>query len=83
VTEFPLPVPSSRTNCLFFAIHCLWSCGGYLIVRKSHFGWWPHFLWSPDLVEFWEYVPLVRPDVLFPPPFFSGYVRKAKESLPQ
>lgn len=38
-----------RSNCLIFALSRWCGSGGYLIVRKSRFGWWPHFLWSPSL----------------------------------
>lgn len=38
-------------NCLIFAFNRWFKHGGYLIVRKSRHGWWPHFIWSPDLKD--------------------------------
>ena len=49
--------------------------GGYLIIRKSKVGWWPHFLWSQDLKEFRHYVPLeYKENKPVPPLIFDGYV---------
>lgn len=47
-----------RSNCLVWALAAWAKWGGYLLVRRSHWGPWPHFLWSADLREFWSYVPL-------------------------
>ncbi len=76
-------VDSTLSNCLFYAVKQLYSNkGGYLIIRKSHYGWWPHFLYSKDLEEFEEYTP-IKPNhhLWFPPPLFKGYVRKYKKDL--
>ena len=47
-------------NCLIFGLWCWITRGGYLILRRSHHGWWPHILWCADLgtaaVE--HYVPM-------------------------
>jgi len=32
--------------------------GGWVCWRKSHYGWWPHAVWSLDGSLWWEYVPL-------------------------
>lgn len=64
--------PAQVSNCLFFVLAKLWRRGGYLIIRKSHFGWWPHFIWSPDLVEFQEFTPPVHYPVILPPILFKG-----------
>jgi len=40
-----------RSNCLVFALHRWWTDGGYLILRRSHYGWWPHVLWTRSLSE--------------------------------
>lgn len=65
------------SNCLIFALAKCFRYGGYFIARKSHHGWWPHALWSPDLRTFHEYVPPpgTRMDVVVPPPLFRGQVR--------
>ena len=36
--------PIIRSNCFFFAVGRWLSRGGYLLIRKSRLGWWPHFL---------------------------------------
>lgn len=37
------------TNCLFVALYLWATRGGYLILRRSHYGPYPHFLWTPKL----------------------------------
>jgi hypothetical protein len=50
--------------------------GGYVIVRKSHYGWWPHFLWSRDLRSFEEYSPAMpNHHLLIPPPLYRGVIK--------
>lgn len=63
------------SNCVFFALSQWWKKGGYIIIRKSKWGWWPHLLWSPDLKEFWEYQPQ-KPNhhLLIPPPLYRGMI---------
>ena len=41
--------PASRTNCLFFALRKLHRSGGYLVIRKSRFGWLPHLAWTANI----------------------------------
>jgi hypothetical protein len=68
---------SRRSNCLIFALAHWWHDGGYLIVRRSWYGWWPHFLWSADLKVFEEFTPLrTKTYRLCPPVLFKGYVRE-------
>jgi hypothetical protein len=43
--------PPKYGNCLIFAIRLWLIGGGYLIVRKSRAGWFPHFLWCADLAD--------------------------------
>lgn len=64
-------------NCLLFAVAMWWRHGGFVIVRKSHYGWWPHFLWSADLITFLEYTP-AQPNhhLLIPPPWYRGVVKR-------
>lgn len=67
------------SNCVLFALGQWWAYGGYLVVRKSYFGWWPHFLWSQDLVTFEEYTPYdTRRRKWLPPLLFKGYVRRGE-----
>jgi hypothetical protein len=47
-----------------------------MIVRRSTHGWWPHFLYSADLITFEEYTP-AKPNhhLILPPPFYRGIVK--------
>ena len=64
------------SNCLIFAVQHLFSCGGYIIFRRSHYGWWFHVLWSKDLKEFLEFHPTgAKHYRWFPPLLFKGYIR--------
>jgi hypothetical protein len=66
----------TRSNCLFFAIGRYWRYRGHIIVRPSHFGWWPHFMWSSDLLTFEEFEPVAdKRQSWLPPVIFRGYVR--------
>jgi hypothetical protein len=65
-----------KSNCLIFAFSQWWKRGGYLVVRLSHWGWWPHIIYSKDLKNFEEFHPCRKKQHhLFPPLIFSGYVR--------
>jgi hypothetical protein len=67
------------SNCIIFALLRWFRRGGYLIVRKSRHGWWPHALWSSDLCTFEEYQPRVpNHHLLIPPPLYDGIVRERK-----
>ena len=69
----------ARSNCLIFALAHWFRDGGYLIVRRSHWGWFPHFLWSQDLKVFEEFTPLRHAKYrLCPPLLFTGYVREGE-----
>ena len=39
------------TNCLFFALKKWITLGGYIVIRKSDEGWFPHFIWCGDLKD--------------------------------
>lgn len=32
--------------------------GGYVVVHKSKYGWWPHLVWTPDFVAFEQFHPV-------------------------
>jgi hypothetical protein len=73
------------SNCLIFAFVQWLHYGGYVIVRKSRHGWWPHFMWVKDLngLEVSEYSP---PEVIawankcgIPPLVFRGQVRVGRD----
>ena len=65
-----------KSNCVIVAFHQWFHCGGYLLVRKSHYGWWPHFAWArEDLKQFESFVPNVPNEHRrFPPLIFAGTV---------
>lgn len=50
-----------KSNCLIFVIGRLISNRGqgYIIIRKSNFGWWPHFMYAKSLedAQIEHYVP--------------------------
>lgn len=68
-------------NCLTYALR-MWKYGrssDHLIVRKSKWGWFPHFavmfeLYNGDMVKR-EYVPHGPRPRWIPPLFFKGYER--------
>lgn len=65
------------SNCLFYVLWKYWTCGGYIIIRKSKFYPGPHFLWCQSLgdlpVE--HYVPKFPRKRIFPPIFFDGEIK--------
>lgn len=64
------------SNCLIWALWRWFRDGGYLIVRKSRYGWWPHFLWSRDLLMIEQFVPRIpNHHRRIPPLLFDGYVK--------
>ena len=32
------------SNCFLYAVSQWLKSGGYIVIRKSRWGWWPHFL---------------------------------------
>jgi hypothetical protein len=68
-----------RCNCLVYALRKWFTHGGYVVMRRSRYGWWPHFLWSPDLLQFFAFVPVKRPHRRWLPPlWFKGSERKGR-----
>lgn len=65
------------SNCLVYALRRWIRDGGYLIVRRSRWGWWPHFLWAPTLgdLEVEQYAPRQSQRRLCPPLLFRGRVK--------
>jgi hypothetical protein len=73
-------------NCLFFGLWRWMTRGGYLILRRSHHGWWPHVLWCQNLrdAEIEHYVPL-KYSTHFAAShkfLFRGYVSRVDEQSP-
>jgi hypothetical protein len=63
------------SNCLVFALRRFWQRGGYVVMVWSDYGWWPHFVWSPDLQQFEEWSPARKARKWFPPLVFRGAVK--------
>jgi hypothetical protein len=64
-------------NCLVYALRKWFRHGGYLIIRKSRWGWFPHFLWSPAAPpEAEQYIPVNPKRRLLPPLIFRGHVKR-------
>ena len=74
-------------NCLTYALR-LWHFGrtsDHLVIRRSHWGWFPHFsvvfeLMDGSLIKK-EYVPLNPRKRWFPPLFFKGVEKTTIYSL--
>jgi hypothetical protein len=64
-----------KSNCILFALKRWFSHGGYIVLRKSNYGWWPHMIWTKDFVTFEEFTPPVHYDVTFPPLLFKGIIK--------
>jgi len=66
----------SRSNCLFWAV-AMWKRRkargkqGYLVVRLSRFGKFPHFLYLEG-GKLYSYVPHNPRHKVLPPPLFQG-----------
>jgi hypothetical protein len=63
------------SNCYLYALRQWYWHGGYVVLAKSKYGWWPHALWSPDLRHFDEFVPDKPRRRWFPPLLFQGHVK--------
>lgn len=68
-----------RSNCLLFVLGRWWGRGGYIIIRRSRWGPFPHFLWSPDLSRFESFVPANPQHRLCPPCMFVGYIKEGDD----
>ena len=65
------------SNCWIFALWRLFRRRGFLIISKSEWGWWWHFMWSPDMRTVQQFEPtLKRRKRLFPPFIYKGYVKE-------
>lgn len=48
---------TERSNCFLYAVTQYAKYGGAIVVVPSKMGWWPHLMWSPDGVSFYEFNP--------------------------
>ena len=68
-----------KSNCLIYALLKWYREGGYLVIRKSRFGWWPHFLHMDTARKITHYSPQHKYNRWFPPLLFKGRVVKGDE----
>ena len=66
-------------NCLTFALqHWRYGNGDHIVIRKSHWGWFPHFKVMYELhdgtVVIKEFRPIDPTKHRFPPLFFRGEI---------
>ena len=66
------------SNCLLWAIYTFLRRGGFLIISKSEWGWWPHIMWTPDMRTCHQFEPdhKRRRGRLWPPIVYRGYIKK-------
>jgi len=74
-----------RSNCVFYALKQMKRGGGYLIIRKSRFGWMPHVMWAESIagLKVQEYKPISpfcgnRLQRMFPVHMFRFHGRERK-----
>lgn len=66
-------------NCWMFALWRLFRRGGFLIITKSEWGWWPHLMWSPDMSSLQQFEPTEKKRRRLLPPFvYKGYVKETR-----
>ena len=64
------------SNCYLFAIQQWYRHGGYIVLTKSQYGWWPHAFHSEDLRRFTDFVPLApKRRRWLPPLVFRGHIK--------
>jgi len=64
-----------KGNCLTFALRKWRAEGGYIVIRKSRYGWWPHFLHMDAETRVLTHLVPVKPERRwFPPLTFEGIV---------
>ena len=76
------------TNCFIYAFSRWMFRGGYLILRRSRSGPFPHFMWTasiPEDLPVEQYLPKKRRDKKIPPVIFDGeehFVAEPEGDLP-
>ena len=65
-----------KSNCFIWAVRQWWREGGYVAARKSSYGPFPHFVWTPTVSsEAMSFVPVRPRRRLLPPLIFRGRVK--------
>ncbi len=68
------------SNCWYWAFSTYFRKGGFLIFSKSEWGWWPHVMWSPDLMRCHQFEPDHKRQRgrLLPPLIYRGYIKTTR-----
>lgn len=62
------------SNCLAYALRRWWDEGGYVVLLWSRWTKLPHFVWSANMVTFWQFVPdAPHRHRWYPPLVFYGH----------
>jgi len=70
---------SNYSNCFLWALRQNINNGGYVAFRWSKYGWFPHVLYSLDLIVWSAFVPKAHPSRLryrIFPPLFKGEIKQ-------
>lgn len=65
-----------KSNCLFYAFKKYRRYGGYILMRKSNYGWWPHFLHMTKDGKITQYTLSRKKRRILPPIVFTGFVKE-------
>ncbi|MHA2068982.1 MAG: hypothetical protein ACXABY_31860 [Candidatus Thorarchaeota archaeon] len=63
------------SNCLIYAKQKYDKEGGWIVMRKSHYGWWPHFLHLSKDMKLTQYTLHGKRKRIIPPLVFKGFVK--------
>lgn len=68
------------SNCWLWAFYTWVRRGGFLILSKSEWGWWPHVMWSPDMMKCNQFEPdhTRQRGRLLPPLIYRGYIKTTR-----
>jgi hypothetical protein len=67
------------SNCWIYAFWKRIKEGGWLMARKSRFGWWPHYAHMDEKGIITEFAPLAKKKKrITPPVIFKGEIRRMK-----
>mgnify|MGYP007122342835 CR=1 FL=1 len=73
-----------KSNCFFFALALYYrrklsGRHGYIISRRSHWGWFPHFMYAryrlDKTIQMVGYIPKNPRHKRLPPPIFHGKIK--------
>lgn len=62
------------SNCLIWALWRFFRLGGWVKMRWSYWGPFPHFSWSQDDKVYRAFSPVSPRKRIIPPPIFLGHV---------